>query len=155
MFEINPLIFICARYEDGTWSGTVQECGKLEPREFYSWADLAKKIDMYAANRSLVTELDKYYKPGGVWADTMLPKHRKGDLRLWVEIIACQHGTWQGRTACKGDGYHYFKSESEFLTLMQAACNVTRAETLLKECVEKVLEKKLAYRPSLRAVNPC
>jgi len=38
---------------------------------------------------------------------------------------------------------------------MQAACNVTRAETLLKECVEKVLEKKLAYRPSLRAVNPC
>ena len=100
MFEINPLIFICARYEDGTWSGTVQECGKLEPREFYSWADLAKKIDMYAANRSLVTELDKYYKPGGVWADTMLPKHRKGDLRLWVEITACQHGTWQGRTAC-------------------------------------------------------
>jgi len=38
---------------------------------------------------------------------------------------------------------------------MQAACNVTCAETLLKECVEKVLEKKLAYRPSLRAVNPC
>ena len=125
MFEINPLIFICARYEDGTWRGTVQECGKLEPREFYSWADLAKKINMYTANRPLVTELDEYYKPGGVWADTMLPKHKKGDLRLWVEIIACQRGTWQGRVFYRGNR-RFFKNETELFSLMERAYEKAR-----------------------------
>lgn len=120
MYEVNPLIFIYARYADGVWSGIIQECSEPEPREFFSKTYLIERIGGYAAKRPLVADLGDYYKPNGIWADAVIPRHMHGGLSFWIEIMACQHGTWQGRVTYKGDR-KFFASESEFFTRIENA----------------------------------
>jgi len=118
MYEVKPLILIYARHTpEGVWNGMIQECCEPEPREFFSKTELIRRIDQYAAQRHCVTDLGDYYKPGGVWVGEVIPKHKRGGLSFWVEIMACQRGTWQGRVIYKGTP-RFFKDESELFALM-------------------------------------
>ena len=122
MYEMNPLIYVRAKYVDGNFSGLIQECCEKEPHTFSSTEGMETRIDYYASNMISVRNIIDYYCPRGDWEiDSYNFKYYNQDyVTYWIEIIACQHGTWQGKLTCRGKK-NFFKSKYDLFSLMEDA----------------------------------
>lgn len=118
--SMRPFVRIYAGIKHGTLQGTVKEWQDPQVQKFHSLSALKSILSFYAQRLGHSVSIEEYFNASKIWLDDTMPEPQEGGLCLWVEIVAVDHGVYEGVLRYNEEQY-YFEGEEQLFGLMMLA----------------------------------